>query len=116
VGKVLLAFGAATLPRDHRFAALTERTIVDPATFERELARVRHAGYATTIDELEIGLSAMAAPVVAADGTALAALSISGPSLRLTTQRIAELRPVIVEQSTALSEQLGHDHEGAHAA
>jgi DNA-binding IclR family transcriptional regulator len=115
VGKVLVAFGGAPVP--DTLAALTEHTIVDHDRFAAELAVVRAAGYATTVNELEIGLSALAAPVVAADGTALAALSISGPSLRLTPQRIEELCPAIVEQSTRLSEQLGHDHrEGAHAA
>jgi IclR family acetate operon transcriptional repressor len=116
VGKVLLAFGGATLPRGP-LAALTDRTIVDPDRLAHQLDVVRASGYAVTIDELEDGLSAMAAPVLSADGTALAALSISGPSLRLTPQRIAELHPTIAEQSSALSEQLGHDHtEGAHAA
>ena len=41
-------------------------------------------GYATSIDELEVGLSAIAAPVLGADGVAVAALSISGPTTRLT--------------------------------
>jgi DNA-binding IclR family transcriptional regulator len=116
VGKVLLAFGAAELPADAPLSALTPHTIVDRAQLERELAQVRRDGFATTTDELEVGLSAIAAPVLTAEGTALAALSISGPSLRLTPRRTAELRPVIVEQSRTLSEQLGHDHEGAHAA
>src|SRR5438034_3256587 len=40
-------------------------------------------GYATSIDELEVGLTAMAAPVLGANGVAIAALSISGPTVRL---------------------------------
>jgi IclR family acetate operon transcriptional repressor len=75
------------------------------------LAGVRARGYATSVDELEVGLTAMAAPVLGADGTAHAALSISGPTARLTSERIAELAPLLIEEADALAERLGHrDH------
>jgi IclR family transcriptional regulator, acetate operon repressor len=74
-------------------------------------AEVRAHGFATSIDELEVGLTAMAAPVLGADGSAHAALSISGPTARLTSERIAELAPLLVEEADALAERLGHrDH------
>jgi IclR family acetate operon transcriptional repressor len=116
VGKVLVAFGAAELPPAPSMTALTPRTIAGLDAFEDELGRVRAEGFALAVDELELGLTAMAAPVLSDSGAALAALAISGPTLRLGAERIAELRPVIVRQSIALSEQLGHDIEGAHAA
>jgi IclR family transcriptional regulator, acetate operon repressor len=76
-----------------------------------ELRRVRSRGYATSVDELELGLSALAAPVIGPSGEALAALSISGPSARLTSERIAELAPLLMAEATALAERLGHrDH------
>jgi IclR family transcriptional regulator, acetate operon repressor len=71
-------------------------------------ARIRAQGYATAVDELEQGLSALAAPVLGADGTALAALSVSGPSIRLTRERIAELVPALLEQARLVSARLGH--------
>jgi IclR family transcriptional regulator, acetate operon repressor len=76
-----------------------------------ELERVRARGYATSIDELELGLSAIAAPVFAPDGEALAALSISGPTARLTSERIVQLAPLLIQEANALAERLGHrDH------
>ena len=60
-GKVFLAHGVAGIPA--RLERLTERTIVDPAALERELQAVRARGYATLVDELEPGLSVVAAPV-----------------------------------------------------
>ena len=48
-------------------------------------------GYATAVDELEHGLAALAAPIFGPDGDVVAALSISGPTIRLTRDRIAEL-------------------------
>ncbi|HKT45234.1 MAG TPA: IclR family transcriptional regulator [Gaiellaceae bacterium] len=66
---------------------------------------IRANGYATTIDELEVGLTAMAAPVLGANGTAIAALSISGPTSRLRS-RIDELAPQLKAEANTLSLQL----------
>ena len=77
---------------------------------------IRTRGYAVAIDELEVGLSALAAPVLGSDGLALAALSISGPPLRLTRERMAELAPALVEQARLVSARLGHDQNKRGAA
>jgi DNA-binding IclR family transcriptional regulator len=74
-------------------------------------AAIRARGYATSIDELEHGLSALAAPVFGPTGDALAALSISGPSARLTSDRIAQLAPLLVGEAAQLTERLGNRHE-----
>jgi IclR family transcriptional regulator, acetate operon repressor len=114
-GKVLLAFGAAGAAPGP-LEALTSRTIVEPALFAAELEAIRRDGFATAVDELELGLSAVAAPVLDESGRAIAALSVSGPTLRLTPRRVAELRPIVIKQARALGELLGHRTEGVHAA
>jgi IclR family transcriptional regulator, acetate operon repressor len=115
-GKVLLAFAAAGAT-EAPLEPLTSRTITEPAVFADELANVRREGYATAVDELELGLSAVAAPVLDESGRAVAALSVSGPTLRLSPRRVAELRPIVIKQARALAEQLGHGNEGGvHAA
>lgn len=81
------------------------------ATANPELQRVRARGFATSVDELEVGLTAIAAPVLASDGIAVAALSVSGPSARLTSERIAKLAPLLVDEASKLAVRLGHrDH------
>jgi DNA-binding IclR family transcriptional regulator len=92
-GKVFLAFGAADPPPGR------------PA-LERELEGVRRDGYATAIDELEDGLTAIAVPVRGPTGDVIGALSISGPTLRLTRERLAEIAPMLGEQGEALSQRL----------
>jgi DNA-binding IclR family transcriptional regulator len=72
-----------------------------------ETADIRNRGYAVAVDELERGLSALAAPVFGPDGDVIAALSISGPTIRLTRERIAELAPALMEQARAVSALLG---------
>jgi len=68
-------------------------------------AEIRANGYATSIDELEVGLTAIAAPVLGANGVAVAALSISGPTARLRP-RIDELAPTLKNEANSLSLQL----------
>ena len=114
-GKVFLAFGAAELPAGE-LLRMTPATLVERAALDRQLHIVRREGFATTIDELEVGLSALAAPVRGPRGHIIAALSISGPSLRLTGARIAELAPVLLHEADALSERLGASDQGDRAA
>jgi DNA-binding IclR family transcriptional regulator len=111
-GKVFLAWDAVPIPAD--LAHLAPRTITEHATLQRDLARARAREYATTRDELEEGLSAVAAPVFGADGDVVAALSVSGPTNRLTPERIDALAPILLAEARALSVRLGStDLEGA---
>jgi IclR family transcriptional regulator, acetate operon repressor len=100
VGKVLIAFGGAD---PGPLEPLTSATIIDPDRLHAEIAQVRRDGCAVAIDELEVGLSSLAAPV----GDGMAALSISGPTLRLDAQHMAELQPTLIHEATALGRDMG---------
>lgn len=102
-GKVFVAFGRAPVG-------------AAGATTSRELQAIQRDGFATSIDELEVGLSAMAAPVRGASGEVIAALSISGPSLRMPEARIEELQPILISEARTLSRRLGHREQGERAA
>jgi IclR family transcriptional regulator, acetate operon repressor len=115
VGKVLVAYGAAELPAG-RLRRLAPATIVDRAVLEAEFERIREDAFATAIDELEPGLTALAAPVHGPTGDVIAALAISGPTLRIPSERIAELKPVLTREAAALSARLGHRDKGRRAA
>ena len=115
VGKVFMAFGRATMPA-RPLAALTPDTITDPARLRAELDVVRAEQFAAAVNELELGLAAIAAPVRGAAGEVIAALSISGPTTRMTPARIAELKPILIAEAYELSRRLGNDEQGEHAA
>jgi len=70
-------------------------------------------GYATAVDELEPGLSAVAAPVFGPDRDAVAALSVSGPTMRMSSARLEELGALLVHHAAELSALLDHDHHEA---
>jgi len=109
-GKVLLAYlpeaelaGSLTPP----LARFTERTVTDVAEFPALLAEVRRRGYATAVEELEAGLTAVAAPIRDAEGTVIASISASGPSFRIPAERIAALAGAVSRAAAEASRRLG---------
>ncbi|MFI6477318.1 IclR family transcriptional regulator [Nonomuraea sp. NPDC050663] len=102
-GKVLLAFGALPLPG--QLERFTARTIVDPELLG--LGAVRRDGWAATEEELEVGLNAVAAPIRGADGSVIAAVSASGPSYRLTPERLPLVAGLLVEGAREISQRIG---------
>jgi DNA-binding IclR family transcriptional regulator len=115
VGKVLVAYGAAELPPG-RLRRVAPATVVDRAVLAAEFERVREDAFAVAVDELEPGLTAIAAPVHGPTADVIAALAISGPTLRLPLERVAELKPVLTKEAAALSARLGHSDNGRTAA
>src|SRR5690349_1387765 len=81
LGKVLYAHGALPVPSGP-LDALTPESVTTGAALEAQLPSIRQDGYATTVDELEPGLTGIAAPV-RRHGAVVAALGISGPTSRL---------------------------------
>jgi IclR family acetate operon transcriptional repressor len=115
VGKLFMAFDRTRLPRGP-LTRMTQYTITDPLRLRAELDIVRGEEFATAVDELEEGLAAIAAPVRGAGGEVVAALSISGPTIRMTPARILDLKPALIDEARTLSRRLGHPEEGEHAA
>jgi IclR family transcriptional regulator, acetate operon repressor len=111
-GKVLLAFGAATLP-DGPLERFGPAAIIDRAALECELEAVRTRGYSTLVDELEDGLSAVGAPVRERSGAVLASLTVAGATLRLPAARLGLLGRLAVEQADALAARLAERPDAA---
>ncbi|MEJ3658435.1 IclR family transcriptional regulator [Actinomycetes bacterium KLBMP 9759] len=109
-GKVLLAHAdekrrAALLSGGmERFTPHTVRTV---AALEEELAQVRADGYAVAVEEYEVGLNAIAAPVHDQSGEVVAAVSVSGPSYRLDEARLAELVAPLKAGTAEISRRMG---------
>lgn len=81
-GKVLYAFERLPVPAG-LLDQPTRRAVGTGAALRRQLADIRRRGYATTCEELEVGLNAAAAPVHGSRGAVIAAIGVSGPSARL---------------------------------
>jgi DNA-binding IclR family transcriptional regulator len=109
-GKVFLAFMDEE-DRERRLAqpleAATPRSVTSADALRTQLGEVRRRGYAQTLEELEIGLAAVAAPVRQGDGKVLAALSVSGPSFRLRPVDLPRVGQQTIDAADAISRRLG---------
>jgi IclR family transcriptional regulator, acetate operon repressor len=110
-GKVLLAH-LPVAERDRHLTEplepLTPRTIVDPDMLREQLDEVVRRGYAQTMEELEEGLNAVAAPVRQADGQVAAALSVSGPAFRMRPMDLPRMARFAMDAADAISRRLGY--------
>ncbi|MHA7665737.1 IclR family transcriptional regulator [Mycolicibacterium sp. HS_4_1] len=111
-GKVLLAFMSADARRDLVTAAglpnFTEHTITSVDELEAQLRDVPRDGYVVTLEELEDGLNAVAAPIRDHSGVVIAALGVSGPAYRLTAARTRDIAPVVVSAADDVSRRMGY--------
>ncbi len=111
VGKALLAFAETDVLDAYLatcdFVRHTEKTIPDRLKLLAELQMIRNRGWAVDDEEHEQGVRCVAAPVRNRDGAVIAALSISGPTLRLTQDRLDTVRSLVCEAAEEISRLLG---------
>ncbi|WP_205745945.1 IclR family transcriptional regulator [Egibacter rhizosphaerae] len=114
-GKVFLAF----IPETRRATILdgpheefTASTITDPRELRASIARVAEDGFSFCFEELEEGLAAMAAPIRGADGTVVAAISMSAPSYRMPEERRPGLAKALLEAAADVSARFGYSQIG----
>lgn len=109
VGKALLSRLAddrvLELLRRTGMPARTPMTITDPGAMLDELARIRERGYAVDDGEQESGVRCVALLVPEAPSSA--ALSVSGPSSRVTIERVEVVLPVMRRVAAELSAEVG---------
>ncbi|MBT8398442.1 MAG: IclR family transcriptional regulator [Gemmatimonadetes bacterium] len=111
-GKVLMAFSAEpSIPPPEGLFALTRHTIVSWEEWVATLEEVRRRGFATTVEELEYGYAAIAAPVRDQTGRPAAAVSIGGPLHRMSEDRMPELTAMVTAAAGRISERLGYRSE-----
>ncbi len=108
-GKVLLAHRSAAevdrlVPHLERHGP---RTVTQRTTLHRQLAEVRSRGYALAVDELEQGLTALAAPIRDAHGEVAAAVSVSGSTHRMDDGTVADTIEPLLRAARDASLALG---------
>lgn len=113
VGKVLLAYLPEKILEETlkqmSFIAKTENTITDPMQLREHLRSVRDRGYAIDDEESEKGIRCVAAPIFKDHGQAIAAISISGPAIRVTRRRVQdEFKDQVMETALQISRKIGY--------
>lgn len=108
-GKAILAFLSPAEARDilaHGMPRSTPNTIQSVEAFLEDARRTRDRGYAVSEQEYESEITALAAPVLDAEGRPLASVSIVGPAYRMTRKRVRALAPGLLSAVRELSLEL----------
>lgn len=112
VGKILMAY----LPEAEResilaqldFHRFTPNTIRSLHELRTQLHNVRRAGYACDLEEHELHIRCVAAPIWDHTGAITASLSITAPAVRMPVSRLRQLAPLIQESGRGISKELGY--------
>jgi IclR family transcriptional regulator, KDG regulon repressor len=112
VGKAILAHLPSSIVSDilerKGMPVHTDKTITDKDEFMKELGQVRQKGYALDLEENEYGITCVAAPIFDHLGKVIAAVSISGPTMRMTDERLDALKSIMVKTGQDISARLGY--------
>lgn len=113
VGKALLAYSSEQVVdeviRSRGLPRQTPRTITDPATLKEHLKQVRARGYAVDDEEQHEWGRCVGVPILDFRGKPVAAISISGLSVRLTWAKIESLIAPLKETAVEISKTLGNN-------
>lgn len=112
VGKVMLAY----MPEEERdrvlpelqMKRLTPNTVGNLQELQTELFRVRKNGYACDLEEHEMHIRCMAAPIWDHAGTVQSSVSITAPVVRMPVTRLRQLAPLIQSAGLQISRELGY--------
>jgi IclR family acetate operon transcriptional repressor len=112
VGKVMLAYMPAD-EQDHvlsqlELKRLTPNTAGSLQELRAELFRVRKNGYASDLEEHELHIRCVAAPIWDHTGSVQSSVSITAPSIRMPVARLRQLAPLIQTAGLQISAELGY--------
>ena len=116
VGKVMLAYmppeEQQKVRRQLDLKRLTPNTVGNLQELDAELYRVRKNGYACDLEEHELHIRCVAAPIWDHAGGVHASLSITAPLVRMPVSRLRQLAPLIQAAGLQISRELGYQATG----
>ena len=111
LGKALAAFLAAEKSERAlatvEFQPFTPHTITNLAQFHEELRKIRERGFAVDNEELVLGVRCISAPVLNSAGEAIAAISVAGPTSRVSEGKILLFGTTVRDAAHAISVRIG---------
>jgi len=119
MGKAMLAFqpekSIEQVIAKIRFTPFTHKTLRSPEALLKSLERVRRRGYAIDDEEIEVGVRCIGAPIFNEDHEPVAAVSVSGPSSRITAQSVPDIAEHLLRCCRDISASLNWKHRAARA-
>lgn len=117
LGRVLLAYLSVAkmdsyllkADREGQMRQYTSDTLTDLEMIKKELCIVREQGYAIESDQYLAGIRCIAAPLFDHDGKVVAAMSVAGPTVRVTDEFAGKIIPLLKKAANTISGQLGYN-------
>lgn len=111
VGKAMLAAmpekTVAGILHKRGMPRLTVKTLTSAARLREELENIRSVGYAIDDEEHAVGLRCVASALFDESGSAIGAISASGPLARIGEERLASLSTMVLETARRISTEMG---------
>ena len=111
IGKAILAHlpgdRVTAIVRKAGLEAYTPKTLADAPALARDLARIRTQGFSVDDEERHPGMRCIAAPVFNEFGEPVAGVSISGPTVRITPERVGDIGPLVREAAAEVTRIIG---------
>lgn len=111
IGKAMLAYVDPVILMEQlpeKLERFTKHTITEKAELLKELESIREKGYAMDNEERIEGLTCIASPVFDHTGRAKYSISVSGPTIRMTKDKIEETIKLVKESAMEVSNRLGY--------
>lgn len=96
------------IDRTH-LAPLTQNTITTRDLLLEELSRIDQQNYSLDNEECEIGARCIASPVRDYSGRVIASISVSGPSIRMTMEKIDKIKAEVIATAFKISHLYGYN-------
>ena len=90
-----------------KFEQRTPKSIASIQELIERLREIHNQGYSIDDEELALGMRCIAAPIFNFTGNCIAAISLAGPTIRMTDDRIKEIKEAIIFVSKTISMKLG---------
>lgn len=103
LGKAFLAFGK--VDQLGEMTSFTSKTITSARMLDEEISQTRQRGYAIDDEEFAPGIRCVARPIFGNDGRMIAALGVSGPSVRIDDARLGELGDMVASTTILNTEE-----------
>jgi DNA-binding IclR family transcriptional regulator len=110
-GQVLLAYSTPDVISrviKEGLVARTPKTNTNSTVLLKTLEKIRVEGFAVDDEESEIGMRGVAAPVRDITGSVVAAISLGGPTQRLTKKALRGVTPLLLNAAEGISARLGY--------
>lgn len=112
VGKAILGY----LPQHEilkiwessKIEKLTKNSIISYGKLEAELQKIKKQGYAIDNEENELGVRCVGAPIFNREGKVEAAISVSGPAVRVTISKVEKIAKEVKKTAYLISKELGY--------